>query len=148
MDQQNHINLRRKIMAIENDTKDIIFKNYIKRKKKERVLGDFFTREEKAKKLKKLYAQKKAKPTLDEWLETVDPGGWQSEEDVYKPKPKHISVDDLILAQEYWDEEWDKADPDHTKFKNVREFINWATANTDIKLAKGGIASLKNARLR
>ena len=135
-------------MAIENDTKDIILENYIKSKKKERVLGDFFTREEKAKKLKKLYAQTKPKPNLSEWLETIDPGGWASEEDVYRPKPKHISVDDLILAQEYWDEEWDKADPDHTKFKNVREFINWALSNTDVKLAKGGIASLKNARLR
>jgi len=51
---------------------------------------------------------------------------------------KFASVDDLILAQEYWDEQWDKADPDHTKFKNVREYINWALSNTDVDLARGG----------
>lgn len=129
-------------MAIENDTRDNLIDKYLKNKKQK--LGDFFTREEKAKKLKKLYAQMKPKPkpTLDDWLQTIDPGGWASEEDVYKPK--HISVDDYILAMEFWDDQWDKDDPDHTKFKNVREYINWATANTD--LAKGGLASLKRYR--
>ena len=134
-------------MAIENDTKDIILENYIKRKKKERVLGDFFTREEKAKKLKKLYAQKNAKPTLDDWLDTVDPGGWASEEDIYKPKPKRISVDEYGLAMDYWYDRWQEH-PLRDKFKNINDFINWSMSHEDQPLKRGGIASLKNALLR
>jgi len=32
---------------------------------------------------------------------------------------------------EYWDQEWNKADPKKTKFKNLQDFISWSLSNTD-----------------
>ena len=40
-------------------------------------------------------------------------------------------IDDMIMAMEYWDQEWNKADPKKTKFKKLQDFISWSLSNTD-----------------
>ena len=127
-------------MAIENDTKDIILDNYIKSKKKEKVLGDFLTLEEKAKKLNKLYAQKKPvkpKPTLDEWLQSIDPGGWASEED----KPiKKAGILEQELANEYWADQYQKY-LEMGGTLDFKEFMKLQLNRTEA--SRGGIVSLR-----
>ena len=134
--------IRRKKMAIENDSKVTFLDKYkeklLKRHGKE--LGDFLTLEEKAKKLKKLYAQKKPvkpKPTLDEWLQSIDPGGWASEED--KPMKK-AGILEQELADEYWHNQ-------HEKYLEMggtldfKEFMKLQLKRTEA--SRGGIVSLR-----
>ena len=139
-------------MAIENNTKDVILENYIKRKKKEKekVLGDFLTREERAKKLKKLYTQAKTKPKpipfpqsadelmdLSSWLEQLDPGGWASDED--KPMKK-AGILEQELANEYWHNQ-------HEKYLEMggtldfKEFMRLQLKRSEA--SRGGIVSLR-----
>jgi|GEM_PF-3251487 hypothetical protein len=80
---------------------------------------------------------------LDDWLETIDPGGWQDEESRKKiTERRYASHDPDALAYEYWNERY-LSHPLKNKFPTLQEFISWSLATEDQPFNRGGIASLK-----
>jgi hypothetical protein len=74
------------------------------------------------------------KPFLQE-IEEMDQEQQEQEKDLETKLIRLASytpeIDDMIMAMEYWDQEWNKADPKKTKFKNLQDFISWSLSNTD-----------------
>ncbi len=79
---------------------------------------------------------------LDDWLETIDPGGWQDEESRKKiTERRYASHDPEALAYEYWLDRY-LEHPLKDKFQTLKDFISWSLSNEDQPFHRGGIASL------
>ena len=62
-----------------------------------------------------------------------------------KPIKRYASydpeIDNPIMALEYWNDRW-LAHPLRNKFRTLKEFISWSTANEDQPFNRGGIVSM------
>ena len=74
---------------------------------------------------------------------------FQEEDESRKKRPgrRYASyepeIDNAIIAFEFWSEKW-LAHPLRDKFKTLKDFISWSTANEDQPFSRGGLVSIIN----
>ena len=79
--------------------------------------------------------------SLDDWLETVDPGGWASEED--KPVKK-ASLGDVEqdLANEYWEDQYHIYLDGGGLYMDFKDFMKWQLSSAENEGKNEGIVSV------